>query len=142
MRKIDNTNFENSNVEYLQFWMLDPFLDPDNDNTQGGDLYFNFGEISEDILKDGKKSYENGMPVDGNDSFLAETVWGRVSTQNSLTYAFENAPDARPLQDVGLDGLPNDDEFDFSSYKDYLDQLRTRLPASPSPQCRKTPSRP
>ena len=130
MRKIDNTNFENSNVEYLQFWMLDPFLDPDNDNTQGGDLYFNFGEISEDILKDGKKSYENGMPVDGNDSFLAETVWGRVSTQNSLTYAFENAPDARPLQDVGLDGLPNDDEFDFSSYKDYLDQLRTRLPAS------------
>ena len=53
MRKIDNTNFENSNVEYLQFWLLDPFLDPDNPNTEGGDLYFNFGDISEDILKDG-----------------------------------------------------------------------------------------
>ena len=52
---------------YIQFWLLDPFLDPDNKNTEGGDLYFNFGEISEDILKDGMKSYENGMPVDGNE---------------------------------------------------------------------------
>lgn len=55
MRKMDNTNFDNSNIEYLQFWMLDPFLDPENNNTEGGDLYFNFGEISEDILKDGKR---------------------------------------------------------------------------------------
>lgn len=130
MRKLDNTNFENSNVEYIQFWLLDPFLDPDNKNTEGGDLYFNFGEISEDILKDGKKSYENGIPIDGNDQFMSSTVWGRVSDQNSLTYAFENAENARPLQDVGLDGLPNDDEFTFSSYSDYLDRLRRKLPSS------------
>ena len=127
MRKMDNTNFENSNVEYLQFWMMDPFLDPDADNREGGDLYFNFGEISEDILKDGMKSYENGMPIDGNFDFMTETVWGRVSRQNSLTYAFENASDARLLQDVGLDGLPNDDEFNFSSYQEYLDALRSKL---------------
>lgn len=31
------------------------------------------------------------------------------------------------LQDVGLDGLRNDDEFTFSTYKDYLDKLRTKL---------------
>lgn len=130
MRKIDNTNFETSNVEYLQFWMMDPFLDPENPNTEGGDLYFNFGEVSEDILKDGMKSYENGLPVDGNDQFLSNTVWGRVSTQNSLTYAFENGEDSRPRQDVGLDGLPNDDEFTFSSYSNYLDRLRAKLPAS------------
>lgn len=130
MRKMENSNFESSNVEYLQFWLLDPFLDEDNHNLEGGDLYFNFGEISEDILKDGKKSYENGIPIDGNESFMEETVWGRYSTQNSLTYAFENAPDARPRQDVGLDGVPNDDEYSFSSYKDYLDQLRSKLPAS------------
>lgn len=129
MRKMDNTNFENSNVEYIQFWLLDPFLDPDNDNREGGDLYFNFGEISEDILKDGMKSYENGLPVDGDNQFIAETNWGRVSRQNSLTYAFENTPDARLLQDVGLDGLSNDDEYTFSSYKDYLDKLRAKLPA-------------
>ena len=127
MRKIDNPNFDASNVEYIQFWMMDPFLDPDNPNTEGGDLYFNLGEISEDILKDGMKSYENGMPVDGDDQWLTETVWGRVSRQNSLTYAFENAADARLLQDVGLDGLQNDMEFSFSSYRDYLDRLRARL---------------
>ena len=130
MRKMDNPNFENSNVEYLQFWMLDPFLDPDNDNTAGGDLYFNFGEISEDILKDGMKSYENGIPIDGNEEFMTSTNWGRVSRQNSLTYAFENAQDARPRQDVGLDGLPNDDEFTFPSYKEYLDGLRSKLSGS------------
>ena len=130
MRKIDNTNFENSNVEYLQFWMLDPFLDEKNPNTEGGDLYFNFGDISEDILKDGMKSYENGIPIDGDTRFISETVWGRVSRQNSLTYAFENSENARPMQDVGLDGLPNSDEFNFSSYKTYLDQLRLKLSAA------------
>ncbi len=130
MRKMDNSNFENSNVEYLQFWMLDPFLDPENNNREGGDLYFNFGEISEDILKDGMKSYENGLPVDGDTQFIGETVWGKVSRQNSLTYAFENTPDARLLQDVGLDGLPNDEEFSYGAYKDYLDKLRVRLPAA------------
>lgn len=129
MRKIDNPNFDAANVEYIQFWLMDPFLDPDNPNTEGGDLYFNLGEISEDILKDGMKSYENGIPVDGDTQWLAETNWGRVSRQNSLTYAFENAPDARLLQDVGLDGLPNDDEFSFPSYKEYLDKLRARLSA-------------
>lgn len=130
MRKIDNPNFDASNVEYIQFWLMDPFLDPDNPNTDGGDLYFNLGEISEDILKDGMKSYENGIPVDGDDQWLTETAWGRVSRQNSLTYAFENAADARLLQDVGLDGLPNDMEFSFPSYKEYLDKLRNRLGAS------------
>ncbi len=127
MRKMENTNFEQSNIEYVQFWLMNPFLDPDNPNYEGGDLYLNFGEISEDILKDGLKSYENGIPYDGNDQYLRETVWGRVSSQNSLTYSFDNASGARTVQDVGLDGLPNNDEFEFPSYKDYLDRLRRRL---------------
>lgn len=127
MRKMDNPNFEQNNVEYLQFWLLDPFLDEENPNLEGGDLYFNFGEISEDILKDGMKSYENGIPVDGNYDFIRETNWGRVSTQTSLTYAFENSPDARVLQDVGLDGLPNEDEYTFSSYSEYLEKLKNKL---------------
>ena len=130
MRKLDNTNFEQANIEYIQFWMMSPFLDPDHPNRDGGDLYLNFGEISEDILKDGLKSYENGIPYDGNDQYLTETVWGRVSKQNSLTYAFDNNAGARLVQDVGLDGLKNDDEFNFNSYRDYIDKLRQRLPAS------------
>ncbi|MDE6654753.1 MAG: cell surface protein SprA, partial [Muribaculaceae bacterium] len=127
MRKMDNTNFEQSNIEYVQFWMMNPFLDPENPNYDGGDLYFNFGELSEDILKDGLKSYENGIPYDGNNEYLTETVWGRVSKQNSLTYSFDNASGSRLVQDVGLDGLPNEMEFAFPSYQDYLEKLRTRL---------------
>ncbi len=57
MRRLDNTNFEQANIEYVQFWLMNPFLDPDNPNYDGGDMYINFGEISEDILKDGMKSY-------------------------------------------------------------------------------------
>lgn len=34
MRKMDNTNFDASNIEYVQFWMLSPFLDPDNNNPR------------------------------------------------------------------------------------------------------------
>ena len=130
MRKMDNTNFEQSNIEYVQFWLMNPFLDPENPNYEGGDLYINFGEMSEDILKDGLKSYENGIPVDGDDQYLTETVWGRVSKQNSLTYSFDNSNGARLAQDVGLDGLPNADEFIFPSYRNYLEELRRRLPAA------------
>lgn len=127
MRRMDNTNFQQANVEYIEFWMLDPFLDENNNNRDGGDLYFNFGEVSEDILKDGLKSYENGIPVDGNNEWLENTVWGRVSRQNSLTYAFDTNNGSRLLQDVGLDGLRNDDEFSFKSYSDYLAALRQKL---------------
>ena len=127
MRKMEMTNFEQSNIEYLQFWLMSPFLDPENPNYEGGDLYFNFGDISEDILKDGMKSYENGIPVDGVDTYLTETVWGRVSKQASLTYSFDNATTARAVQDVGLDGLINLDEYGFPTYGDYLEQLRRRL---------------
>ncbi len=127
MRKIDNTNFEQSNIEYIQFWLMSPFLDPENPNLEGGDLYINLGELSEDILKDGLKSYENGIPYDGNNQYLTETAWGRVSTQNSLTYSFDNATGARVAQDVGLDGLPNSDEFTFPSYQDYIERLSRRL---------------
>ncbi len=130
MRKMDNTNFEQSNIEYVQFWLLNPFLDESNPNQEGGDLYLNFGEMSEDILKDGLKSYENGIPYNGSTQYLQNTVWGRVSSQNSLTYSFDNNSGSRTIQDVGLDGLKNDDEFGFNTYKEYLDKLRLRLPAS------------
>lgn len=127
MRKIDNPNFETSNIEYIQFWLLSPFLDPNNPNTEGGDLYFNLGELSEDILKDGMKSYENGLPITNDNTYLTETVWGKVSRQSSLTYAFDNTSGARVQQDVGLDGLKNDEEYGFSTYGNYINQLRGKL---------------
>ena len=128
MRKLDNTNFEQSNVEYIQFWLLDPFLDADNPNYEGGDFYINLGEVSEDILKDGLKSYENGLPNNGEDNgYIKETVWGKVSTQSSMTYAFDTAEGSRVRQDVGLDGLTTDEEKTFNSYKTFTDNLRRTL---------------
>ena len=131
MRKLDNTNFEQSNIEYVQFWLLDPFLDPENPNYEGGDLYINLGEVSEDILKDGLKSYENGLPITDEESpYIRETNWGKVSTQTSMTYAFETAEGARVRQDVGLDGISSEKEKSFSSYKEFTDNLRSKLPSS------------
>ena len=128
MRKIDNTNFEQSNIEYIQFWLLDPFMDPELGNEDGGMLYFNLGEVSEDILKDGLKSYENGLPINGDSTYVSSTVWGKVSSQTSMTYAFDNSNGARLLQDVGLDGLTNAEEFEHPSYATYLSELRSVLP--------------
>ncbi len=130
MRKIDNTNFEQSNIEYIQFWMLDPFMDPDLNNQDGGYLYFNLGEVSEDILKDGLKSYENGLPINGDTTYISNTVWGKVSSQTSLTYAFDNTNGARILQDVGLDGLSTEEEKSYPTYVNFLNELRAVLPES------------
>ena len=129
MRKLDNTNFETSNIEYIQFWMMDPFLDDDLDNKEGGDLYFNLGEISEDILKDGYKSYENGLPIDGSTTYIKETVWGKVSTETAVTYAFDTTTGSNSTQDVGLDGLSDEEEMEFDTYADYLSDLRSVLSA-------------
>ena len=132
MRKIDNTNFEQSNIEYIQFWLLDPFMDKENlHNEDGGYLYFNLGEVSEDILKDGLKSYENGLPINANDTtYITNSNWGRVSSQTSLTYAFDNTNGARLLQDVGLDGLSDAMEHEHESYAKFLEELRNNLPSS------------
>ena len=130
MRKIDNTNFEQSNIEYIQFWMLDPFMDPELHNEEGGFLYFNLGEVSEDVLKDGQKSYENGLPINNDSTYLSSTVWGQVSSQSSLTYAFDNTNGARVKQDVGLDGLSDSLEFVHPSYANFLSELGSVLPGS------------
>lgn len=127
MRKLDNTNFEQSNIEYIQFWMMDPFLDDNLDNRDGGYLYFNLGEVSEDILKDGLKSYENGLGTNVDSMYIKNTVWGKVSTQTSMTYAFDNAQGSRRVQDVGLNGLSTEEELTYPTYREYTDKLRQRL---------------
>ena len=142
MRKIDNTNFEQSNIEYIQFWMLDPFLVDSLDNKEGGYLYFNLGEVSEDILKDGLKSYENGLPINNDSTYITNTIWGKVSSQSSLTYAFDNTNGARILQDVGLDGLSNTEEFEHPTYSAFLNELSNVLPASTVESMRQDPFSP
>ncbi|MDL2254999.1 cell surface protein SprA [Parabacteroides sp. OttesenSCG-928-G06] len=122
MRRIEQSDFETANFEFIEFWLMDPFLS-DNSMAEGGDLYFNLGDISEDILKDEKKFFENGLPIDGDLSKVEETVWGRVPKLQSTVYAFDNTAGARERQDVGLNGLSSDDEMNFGAYKEYLDKL-------------------
>jgi cell surface protein SprA len=128
MRHLEQSDFETANFQYIEFWIMDPFID--NPNAKGGDLYFDLGDISEDVLKDEKKFFENGLPVNGDMSLVDTTVWGKVPRQQSTVYAFDNTAGARQLQDVGLNGLSTDEEKsgNFPAYTEFLDKLRTRLP--------------
>ena len=113
MRKLDNTDFEKANIEYIEFWMMDPFLTNADEGYEGGDMYIDLGDVSEDILRDGKKSFEHGLPLSDNniDALIEKTVWGRVPKTTSTTVAFSNESGAREKQDVGLDGLSDEQEM-------------------------------
>jgi len=120
MRKIESTDFEATNIEYLEFWMMDPFTeDPDQ---MGGDLFFNLGDISEDILRDSRKSFENGLPTSAVQVDVDTTIWGRVPKQQALVNAFDNNTGTRLFQDIGYDGLNDEDERSFFD-QSYLQKI-------------------
>lgn len=128
MRRIDNSDFETSNIEYIEFWLMDPFIKSEQTGLdQSGDFYIDLGEISEDVLKDGKKYSESAMPINAESTEFIETVWGRVPTQSSVTYAFNTSGGSRQQQDVGLNGLSSEQEQTFSTYLNYLQQVKTRV---------------
>lgn len=122
-RRIDVNDFEANNIEYIELWVLDPYIY--KPASQGGDLYFNIGNISEDILKDGRKSLENALPANGDPTKYDETNWGRVAKFQPVVQAFDNEPDARKAQDVGLDGLSNANEK--VKFAAIINQIRTQL---------------
>ncbi len=127
MRRVETTDFEAANVEFIQFWVMDPFND-NSGNTNGGELYFDLGNISEDILKDGKLSYENGLPRDGDKNKTDSTSWGLISEiQPPVTpYAFDFNSNSRQYQDLGLDGLNDDDEKLY--FSNVIDSLYNYMP--------------
>ena len=130
MRALDYTDFETQNIETIEFWLMDPFMNPETgeheDNRTGGKLYFNLGDISEDILRDGRKFFENGLPTGPNvqdflDNPVDTTIWGRVPKMQSIVNAFDNNEESRKYQDVGYDGLGstlglNDEQSFFADY--------------------------
>ena len=133
MRKLDTSDFETANIGYIEFWLMDPFINADAEGTTfSGDLYFNLGDISEDILKDGYKFYESGLPTsdDDTDASYTETVWGRVPNQSTVTYAFNTTSGSRARQDVGFNGLSSADEASYPAYADYLTQVQSIVRAS------------
>ncbi|NER09503.1 protein involved in gliding motility SprA [Muriicola jejuensis] len=108
MRSLSSTNFEQSNVEFVQFWVMDPYVD--GIATGPGELVINLGNISEDILADGRKQYENGLPGVNSNDLTTSTIWGRVPATQSLVYAFDANETNRGLQDLGFDGLDDNQE--------------------------------
>lgn len=133
MRALSTNDFEQTNIEFIQFWVLDPFNeDAENVNPSsqhsGGDLYFNLGNISEDVLPDSRKSFENGLPATGtsiNDD-LDTTQWARVSTQQVVVNAFDTDPASRLNQDVGIDGWNNIQERnEFQNYVNWVNNNPT-----------------
>ena len=136
MRKLDNTDFEKANIEYIEFWLMDPFLTNPDINFEGGDLYIDLGDISEDILRDGKKSFEHGLPLNESEETLVEnTVWGRSPRTTSTVVAFANEAGARAKQDVGLDGLTTEQEMNSlylyhngtNPYAEYVAALSSKV---------------
>ena len=138
MRKLDNTDFEKANIEYIEFWLMDPFLTNPDAAYEGGDLYIDLGDISEDILRDGKKSFEHGLPLNGDESMIDKTIWGRSPRTTSTVVAFANEAGARAKQDVGLNGLTSAQERgedpdyiflfnDKNPYQEYINTLRGKV---------------
>ena len=145
MRPLTTNNFDQANVEYVQFWVMDPYenysinndeglpigMNPDDTSNQVGDLYINLGNVSEDILKDSRKMYENGLPDTGGDINTAPTAWGKVPTNPSIIYAFNEEDAARANQDLGFDGLNDADEFSkYSGVLPNFSKLNANDPAS------------
>jgi cell surface protein SprA len=125
MRAIDQTDFETNNIQYIEFWMQSPFLL--NPNSKGGQMYIDLGSVSEDILKDGKRLYENGLPTPNIAAATDTSAWGKVPLNpTQVTNAFSNDPSDRPYQDVGFDGLTDDSER--VQFKNYLNRLQIAFP--------------
>ena len=123
-RSIENTNFETNNIEFIQFWMLDPFL---YDRNNRGDMYFNLGFVSEDVLKDSRLAFEQGL-VDRNgpsNNLISDSRWSWVPKTQPLINGFSNEANTRQFQDVGLDGVSNENER--IKFNDYLQKVRASL---------------
>ncbi|MGB6154263.1 MAG: cell surface protein SprA [Pricia sp.] len=113
MRSLSSTNFEQANVEFVQFWVMDPYLE--GTATSTGELVINLGNITEDILADGLKQYENGLPINGDGRTKpADPIWGPVPATQALVYAFDVDEASRAQQDLGFDGL--DDAAESAIY--------------------------
>ena len=140
MRRIDQADFEAAGIEYLELWMMDPYVH--GASPQSGELYIDLGDISEDILRDERKFFENGLPIVPTPSATENGPWGKVPTRQSVGYAFDNAAGARERQDVGLNGLSTEEEKTYPAYAAYLSALSTTLSAATREAWQRDPSSP
>ena len=119
MRRLETNDFQAANVEYIQFWLMDPYNEDydvatDSSFLKGslpsGDMYINLGNVSEDIVKDDRMTFENGIPGKTGNLTADLTNLARVPNQQPIVPAFSQNEEDRALQDVGYDGLNNEEE--------------------------------
>jgi cell surface protein SprA len=123
MREMPTTDFEAANIGFIEFWLMDPFVEDSSKINKGGQLYFNLGDVSEDVLPDSRKSFEDGLPASGVSDTVDSTVWGYVPLQ-STTSLFNFQTSSQNAQDCGLDGMKGDKERNFSPFKTFLNNIR------------------
>ncbi len=120
MRRIETNDFEATNIDYLEIWMLDPFTYSKHNGTKHstGQLYINLGSVSEDVIPDRRRSAENGLPIEGGNNTVEEGNFAFTPNGQIINKAFDNAASAREAQDVGLDGM--NDELEREKLAGYL----------------------
>ena len=144
-------DFDKSNIEYIEFWLMDPFIQGPNGviddgganpqpNFTGGELVFNLGSISEDVMRDRRMAFENGLPANGDKTTdaVTENNWGFVTNQQFINNAFNNEPGARINQDIGLDGASDEEESD--KFADFLNNLPANISPGALDEIRTDPS--
>ncbi len=129
----NNTDFQSSNVEFIEFWMLSPFIE---NQGGGGEIVFNLGNVSEDLLRDSKRFYENGLNTTQDaenarsqrdscdnieEQLVATTNWGRVPRLVNRVRSFNREGGSRNEQDLGFDGLS--DSAEVVHYNQYVSAL-------------------
>ena len=127
-RRIDQNDFEAANVEYIQFWMMDPFNEDYEGAPQNGKLYFNLGNISEDVMTDGLNMFEQLLPDNAEEANTiandTNSVWGRTTRGTPFADGFDNLAGSRPFQDAGLDGLAGgEDGPELEFYQDFIQRI-------------------
>lgn len=122
-RPLDYTDFEETGIELISFWLLDPFLES---GANPGTLYLNLGKVSEDVLKDGRISCETSLSVNGSTVDGENTPWAYVSNEEIGSYSFGTEENVLQ-QDLGLDGL--DDAGEAALYQDFLTAIQNDRPA-------------
>ncbi len=109
-RKIDQNDFEAANIDYIEIWMLDPMS---NNTNLRGELLLHLGNVSEDILPDRRKSFENGLPSGSNSTAETDTTsLAIVPSGPQINFAFDNNATTLKTQDVGLDGMDDAQELE------------------------------
>lgn len=125
MREVTTNDFEAANIEFVEFWILNPYMEKNDGSpvSDAGSMYIDLGSISEDVMRDSRQFFENGLPAGSNNFITDSTTWGRVPIEPPVVNAFDNQEQNRALQDLGLDGLNNDNEKVF--FKQWYDIIQS-----------------